>query len=454
MNVSFEIGEEKFVSIEREQILLRTIINNPFCFYDVSEKVSVADFFYGQNKVVWETLGRMMAKNIPIDHETMKNAIIGTEEENYFPDGVAEYFELGVVGQPAVQFESRKEVLPLLREQLKILKQLTLRRQARDVALKILSDINSQLVLDDFKPAIEHYAEMLHIIATGVGMKSIESDPAFGELWRYMDYVRSGASEYVPSGIVDIDTEIGGFRRGWEYLIGALTNKGKTALMTSILERQIGTVRFAVFSLEQEFREIGCRILAKRLHLEGSAILSPQITPYDKDRIEIAINELRVRNSWFCDDRELTLEELRSEARAIKARSGLDIVFVDYFQELDVKKPRGEYPLSEEQKVARKVKSLRAMAKELNVAVVVFTQYTKQAVDGMKPLLDWLPYSSALQQTPDMILNLWTPLDENGFVKTHLLDVKKNRAGAKDFAIELNFEKKIPAFYSKRGRDE
>jgi replicative DNA helicase len=218
----------------------------------------------------------------------------------------------------------------------------------------------------------------------------------------------------ITTGFLDLDQLLCGFNAGDLIVLAARPSMGKTALALNMIEhaalsRPDWLSRAPVvlhFTLEMGRQSIVSRMLCSRARVDAHRLRTGRI-PSDTLHELAAVADEFSRTSIFIDDTSaLSMMTLRSRARRQKARTGLDLVFVDYLQLLSF--PKSE---SRQQEISNISRSLKSLARELEVPVVALAQLSRQVElrDPPRPQLADLRESGSIEQDADVVMLLYRP---------------------------------------------
>jgi replicative DNA helicase len=263
----------------------------------------------------------------------------------------------------------------------------------------------------------------------------------------------------VPTGLPWLDDQTLGLQPGTLVILAARPSVGKTALALNVAAHAAtkGEKKVVFFSLEMPSDQLALRLLASEAKLDSERLGKGKLAQHDWDRIMVQGEKLMGAPIWFDDSFMLSPVELRSKCRKLKRESGLDLVVVDYLQLMHA--PSGRNSQSREQEIATISRSLKALAKELQVPVVALSQLNR-AVEkrkGERPMLADLRESGAIEQDADVVMFLHRPEQEgeggqeamNADVQDVELILAKHRQGPTGL-MSLVFFKKHTFFAEKR----
>ena len=212
----------------------------------------------------------------------------------------------------------------------------------------------------------------------------------------------------IPSGFKELDRMTAGFQPSDLIIVAGRPSMGKTAFCLNLaryaaIEKKVPT---AIFSLEMSKEQLGIRMLCSEAHVEGTKLRSGFLNESDWPRLTIAAGNLSDAPIYIDDSAALSILELRAKARRLKTEyGGLGMVIVDYLQ-LMKGRTRVE---SRQQEISEISRSLKALAKELNIPVIAVSQLSRKTEErtGNRPQLSDLRESGAIEQDADLILFIY-----------------------------------------------
>ncbi len=253
----------------------------------------------------------------------------------------------------------------------------------------------------------------------------------------------------VPTGYTDLDSVTSGLQKSDLIIIAARPSQGKTALGLNIAAhaaiREGKTV--AIFSLEMSKEQLVMRLFASEARVNMQNVNHG--TPSSQELLKLAEANLTLANAnMYIDDRSnISVAEIRSKCRRLKARNGLDMIVIDYLQLM--KTPNGSD--NRVQEVSELTRSLKILARELNVPIVLLSQLSRKAAER-KPAMSDLRESGAIEQDADIIIMIYRDPSRTDDNSAEII-VAKNRNGPVD-SIFLTWIGEYTRFENRTLREE
>jgi replicative DNA helicase len=229
----------------------------------------------------------------------------------------------------------------------------------------------------------------------------------------------------VPSGFTELDRVTNGWQRSSLIIIAARPAMGKTAFVLTLARNAAIDYKkpVAVFSLEMSSLQLVNRLISSETELNSQKLLKGDLQPHEFQQLNAKIGPLTEAPIYIDDTPALTVFELRAKARRLKEKQGIEILIVDYLQLMTT---GGEHKGNREQEISTISRSLKAIAKELNIPVIALSQLSR-AVEtrggDKKPQLSDLRESGAIEQDADQVMFIHRP-EYYGII------IAKNRSGS------------------------
>lgn len=260
----------------------------------------------------------------------------------------------------------------------------------------------------------------------------------------------------VPSGFVGIDRETLGWQPSDLVILAARPAMGKTAFVLTMArnitvdhERPV-----AFFSLEMSAEQLMKRLIIAESGLDGTAVKSGKLTPEQWRHLEVSTKPLGTAPLYIDDTPALSVFEFRSKARRLKMHNNIQLIVIDYLQLMTTGESSAKG--NREQEVATISRTLKAIAKELNVPIIALSQLSRQTElrgGNKRPQLSDLRESGAIEQDADIVAFIHRPEyygmteDENGQSTAGMAEfiLAKHRNGSVG-TINLRFRKEQARF--------
>jgi replicative DNA helicase len=275
---------------------------------------------------------------------------------------------------------------------------------------------------------------------------------------------RSGtAVTGVPSGFADLDGLTSGFQKSELIVVAARPSMGKTAfclnIATNAAYKEFGV---AIFSLEMSKDSLVQRMLCSEAQIDSQAVRQGRIKDSDYPKLARASGVLQQCPIWIDDSPSLTLLEMRGKARRLRVEANVGLIIVDYLQLM--RSP--EYADNRVQEISDISRSLKALARELEVPVIALSQLSRaseQRGGDKTPMLSDLRDSGAIEQDADLVIfihraEMYKDLREKaetagqnieGLADIHLAKHRNGPTGT----IKLHFHKAFTRFDSHSDRE-
>ncbi|MCX6247963.1 MAG: replicative DNA helicase [Bacteroidetes bacterium] len=258
----------------------------------------------------------------------------------------------------------------------------------------------------------------------------------------------------VGSGFTEIDRITSGWQKSDLIILASRPGMGKTALALT-MARNIA-VDFkkpvALFSLEMSAVQLVTRLIASETEIGAEKLRRGNLEDYEWEQLNSRISTLIDAPLFIDDTPALTIFELRAKCRRLKTQHDIQIVILDYLQ---LMQGAPEHKGNREQEISNISRSLKALAKELDVPIIALSQLSREVEKRLvkKPILSDLRESGSIEQDADMVLFIYRPeyykIDEDAYEApvegVAEISIAKNRNGAtKD--VKLKFVARFAKF--------
>lgn len=426
-------------NIEAEQFVLGAVLLENEAIGSVIEHLSANDFYKDSHKKIFISMLELFEKSEPIDLITLTELLNRKEQLE------------GIGG--ATYLSSIVSLVPTaanVKYHAKIVKEKSILRNLILTSTEIITssydaeqDVHELLDLAETK--IFNISEKA-IRQTYVHIRNVVKDTIelVDKLFDKKERITGLAS-----GFTDLDEATTGFHPGDLIVVGARPGMGKTAFCLNIVTHAAIEERasVAVFSLEMTKEQLVLRMLCSEAEVDSKAVRSGYHSKEDYRKLVNAAGKLS-EAPIYIDDSFNSILDIRAKARRLKAEHGLNLIVVDYLQLMS---GAGTH-IAREQVISDISRSLKALAKDLSVPVIVISQLNRsceQRGDKKNPIIADLRESGAIEQDADIILFLYRDdyykKQESTKKGVAELDIAKQRNGPTK-VVELAFIEKYTKF--------
>lgn len=432
-------------NLEAEQSVLGAVLLDNVALPKVLEILTQNDFYKESHKAIFEAVISLFERSEPVDLVTLTNTL--KEKGGIEKAGGASYLASLVDSVPTAA-----NVASYAR----IVKEKAMLRELITAATGIVEEARTHTgrveeLLDRAEKAIFEIVEQKSK-KSYFSMKEI-----LKETFRYIEakYEKKEHVTGVPTGFDPLDNLTAGFQYSDLVIIAGRPSHGKTALALNIaLNAALHAEKArptAVFSLEMSKEQLSLRMLSCEGKVEGDRLRKGFLTDQHWQKMTSVADRLSKAPIYIDDTPALTPLALRARARRLKSEHDLEMVIVDYLQLM-----QGPPDVNtREQEISEISRSLKALAKELNVPVVALSQLSRRTEThpNKRPLLSDLRESGALEQDADLILFVYRDElynDKSEDKGRAEVIIGKQRNGPSNETIKLNFQKEYTRFETPR----
>lgn len=394
-------------SIDAEQCLLGACMIDDEALMMVIDRITPDMFYHPAHGIIWDAVLQLTADGKPVDLVTVTQYLTdaGVLQRIGGAVYVASLIDL-IATTSNVEYYAN-----IIREKHQRRMLFRAAKRTIEVALDEDGDLDNQI------GEIEHLIQQ----AQDIGSDGVEAVP-YKELipMRWMelrDLQRKGERTGVETRFGRLDAILGGLQRGDLIILAGRPSQGKSAFTQNLIERvarQGNVVLF--FSIEMGKEQIAERAGIAHAQVESSRVRNGILQPEDWDSIDGAMWELERLRVWVDDSPRISTAQMRARARRIKKKEGrLDLIVVDYLQLIQDTWEKG---WSKNDYVGQVTKRLKALARDLDVPVIVICQMSRDIEKraDKTPLLSDLRDSGEIEQDADVVIFLHTPAKKSSGV--------------------------------------
>jgi replicative DNA helicase len=409
-----------------EASLLGSLLIDGESFLKISDQLQAADFFDKRHSMIFASMRILHDKRRPIDILTLSEQL--KNESRLEQIGGASYLtELTNVVPTAAHLEQYAEIVA----------EKAIRRRLIDASQDIVN------VSFDENKSLQELIEEAETRLFDVSQKHVRQDitsleSILGDSFDRLDdlHRNKGGIRGIPTGLKDLDKLIAGLQRSDLIIIAARPSMGKTALMLNMsldiaTKAKQGSVLY--FSLEMSKEQLVDRLLAAEAGVDAWKLRTGEgLNDNDFERLSAAMGELAEAPIFIDDTSGITVSDLRTKARRLHHQRPLAAIFVDYLQ-LMSGGSRFASISNRVQEISEISRSLKILARELNVPVVAASQLSRSVESRNPPIpqLADLRESGSIEQDADIVTFIYRPFyyDDRADPNVTELHIKKHRNG-------------------------
>ncbi|WGS82722.1 MAG: replicative DNA helicase [Candidatus Karelsulcia muelleri] len=395
-------------ALDLEEAVLGALMIDKKVFSNLREIITPESFYKNENREIFKVIQKLFNNSQPIDLYTVSNQLKKEGKINFIG---GDYYLIKltqkVISSAHIEYHAN------------IIKQ--------KFILRRLIEISSYIIKTSYKETTDvvdilNYAEsqLFNISQNKFNKKSETAqnliDNALSNIKKIQ--LNNGLSG-IPSGFKSIDNLTGGWQKSDLIIIAARPGMGKTSFALSmtrniVIKYNIPTM---IFSLEMSSLQLITRLIYSETEISSEEFRKSVFSDFEWKNIFTKIKKLKNSPLFIDDTPSLSVFDLRAKCRRMVSQYKIGIIIIDYLQLMTVSNSNLKKPLNREQEISLISRSLKSIAKELNIPIVAISQLSR-AVEirgGYKrPLLSDLRESGAIEQDADIVSFIYRP-DYYGF---------------------------------------
>ena len=391
-------------SAEAEQAVLGAMLMNKEAISMASEIITGEDFYQTAYGILFDCIVEMFQQGKPVDLITLQDYL---KEKDVPPEISNMEFARDLLMQ-AQTSANADTYAKIVREKSVMRRLIKVNEETANTCYQQNKPLDE--ILEDAQKKVFELAE------TG---NSEEYVPIRQVVLNALDVIErasktKGTVTGIPTGFIDLDYKLSGLQRSDLVLIAARPSMGKTAFVLNIAQhvafRQ--NLAVAIFSLEMSKEQLVNRLFSLESHVDAQILRTGNLSDTDWEKLIEGAGTIGSSRMIIDDTSGITISEMRSKCRKYKLEMGLDLVIIDYLQLMSGSgrgsdsRRRNE---SRQQEISEISRSLKGLARELNVPVIALSQLSRaveQRTDK-RPMLSDLRESGAIEQDADVCMFIY-----------------------------------------------
>ena len=390
-------------AVEIERVVLGALMVDSDAFSVVSELLKPETFYEPRHQKIYEAIRNMNMDERPVDIMTLNDELSKMGEIDKV-GGVDYLMEISSQVASAAHVESHARILAE-----KYMQRLLI-HFAGDIETKAY---DSSVDVDELMQQAE--GSLFQISQNNMKQDFTQVAPVVKNAVEILQRAASnkGGLTGIPTGYTGMDEITSGWQASDLVIIAGRPAMGKTSFALSIAKNVAVDygVPIGFFSLEMNNVQLVNRLISNVCEVSGRKILNGQLDPSDWERLDKRIGRLTDAPIYVDDTPGLSVFELRTKARRLVREKGVKIIMIDYLQLMNA---NGMKFGSRQEEVSTISRSLKGLAKELDIPVLALSQLSRnvenrEGLEGKRPQLSDLRESGAIEQDADMVLFVHRP---------------------------------------------
>ncbi|HBC84051.1 MAG: replicative DNA helicase [Clostridia bacterium] len=393
-----ELGKVPPHDIEAEQAVIGSMLTDKDSVISAVEVLKEEDFYREDNKVIYGAIMNLYNRGEPVDIITLKDELVtlGKFEGIGGLEYLAELPEKVPTTANVEKYIKIVEEKSMLRTLIRTANELIVLGYDQTQEVEDIMDVAEKKIFNVMQRKNQKgYSSMKDIL--------VESFTQLEELYNRKQHITG-----VPTGFADLDYKTAGLHNSDLILVAARPAMGKSAFALNIASNAAvrANVPVAIFSLEMSKEQMGNRILCSEAMVDSNKVRTGKIEDEDWAKLALASGELSESQIFIDDTPGISIMEIRAKCRKMKLEKNIGLVVIDYLQLVQGSSKKGG---SREQEISEISRSLKILAKEINVPVIALSQLSRapEQRPDHRPMLSDLRESGAIEQDADIVMFLY-----------------------------------------------
>lgn len=385
-------------NLEAEQAVLGAILLEAEALITSMERLRAEDFYSVSHQRIFEVMVALGEDGEPIDLVTLTARLqdLGQLEE---VGGVSYLAKLAGAVPTAANVEYYAQIV----EEKSMLRRL-IRTATQIVSSGYATEDDVGVLLGDAERRIMELSQN----RSSSGFISIRD--VLMEVFERVEFLYNhrGGTTGIPSGFVDLDKMTAGFQRNDLIILAARPSVGKTAFALNVAQNV--AVRagesVAIFSLEMSAAQLVQRMVCAESNVDATRMRTGELKGDDWEKLSMAIGSLSEAQIYIDDTPGITVADIRAKCRRLKKEKGLGMILIDYLQLIQGRGKAGE---NRQQEVSEISRTLKMIARELEVPVIALSQLSRgvEQRQDKRPMMSDLRESGSIEQDADIVAFLY-----------------------------------------------
>ena len=393
-----ELGKIPPHDIEAEQAVIGSMLTDSDAVMAAVEKLRAESFYREDNKLIFEAIVNLYNRSEPVDLVTVKDEL--SSMGNFEKVGGFEY--LAILPDKVPTTANVQKYIDIVEEKATLRKLIKTANEIIELGYNPTEDVED-IMAGAEKKIFDIIQNKNQKSYTPIKDVLIESFTKLEELYNQKSKITG-----VPTGFVDLDDKTAGLHGSDLILIAARPAMGKTAFALNIAANAAirSNTPVAIFNLEMSKDQLVNRILCIEAMVDSNKIMTGKLEEDDWSKLASVVGPISDSGIYIDDTPGISIMEIRTKCRKLKMEKNIGLVVIDYLQLVQGSNKRIG---SREQEISEISRSLKILAKEINVPVIALSQLSR-AVEQRpdhRPMLSDLRESGAIEQDADIVMFLY-----------------------------------------------
>ncbi|WP_270166988.1 replicative DNA helicase [Paenibacillus sp. SYP-B4298] len=425
-------------NMEAEQAVLGSILLQSEALITAMERIRSEDFYSTPHQLIYEAMVELGEGNQPIDLVTL-TAYLQDRQQLEEVGGVSYLAKLagGVPTAANIDYYAQ------------IVEEKSMYRRLIRTATQIVT--NGYAATDDIGLLLsEAEQKIMEISNRRASSGFISIRDVLMEVFERVEHLYSnkGGATGIPSGFTDLDKMTSGFQRNDLIIVAARPSVGKTAFALNIAQNVGVRARetVAIFSLEMSAAQLVQRMICAESNVDAGRMRTGYLEGDDWEKLTMAIGSLSEAEIYIDDTPGITVADIRAKCRRLKKEKGLGMILIDYLQLIQGRGKAGE---NRQQEVSEISRTLKQIARELEVPVIALSQLSRgvEQRQDKRPMMSDLRESGSIEQDADIVAFLYRDdyydkeSEKKNIIEIIIAKQRNGPVGTVELAFLKNFNK-------------
>ena len=394
-----ELGKIPPQDIEAEQAVIGSMLTDQEAVTSAVETLKTDDFYREDNKIIYSALLNLYNKAQPIDIITLKSELSSMGKL----DAVGGLEYIAELPEKVPTTSNVDRYIKIVEEKAMLRNLIKAGNDIIDLGYEQTDEVED--IMDEAEKKIFNVVQKKdqNIGFTSISDVLVESFTKLEELYNSKQTITG-----IPTGFTDLDRKTAGLHGSELILVAARPAMGKSAFALNIgtYAATKAKVPVAIFNLEMSKDQLANRILCSEALVDSNHVKTGELTDEELAKLAETSGELAQAPIYICDTPGISVMEIRARCRKLKLEKNIGLIIIDYLQLIQGSAKNANNRVQEIAEISR---SLKILAKELDVPVIALSQLSRavESRDDHRPMLSDLRESGSIEQDADIVMFLY-----------------------------------------------